>query len=67
MPRRRASAFAAARPRARGKDPHPDREMQAMTKSSTLNQRPLPPVATPAEVADTGRIRIGAAVGTKPR
>jgi len=41
--------------------------MQAMTKSSTLNQRPLPPVATPTEVADTGRIRIGAAVGTKPR
>ena len=27
----------------------------------------LPPLAAPAEVADTGRIRIGAAVGRPPR
>ena len=38
-----------------------------MTQAHTATQRPLPPVAAPAEVADTGRIRIGAAVGTKPR
>jgi hypothetical protein len=38
-----------------------------MTQATTPAQRPLPPVAAPAEVVDTGRIRIGAAVGTKPR
>lgn len=30
-------------------------------------QSPLPPVAVPPEVADPGRIRIGAAVGGRAR
>jgi hypothetical protein len=36
-----------------------------MTNSNA--PRPLPPVSAPAEVADSGRIRIGAAVGGRAR
>jgi hypothetical protein len=35
--------------------------------TQTTSPRPLPPIAVPQEVADSGRIRIGAAVGGRTR